>query len=353
MDRTINLMNFTLDIEANIDIYGDREDDGGFVSSTISAPAKHILDSTVLLPEQEPELEPVVKPEEPEPGHGGGFVSSATSAPVKHILDSTVLFAEPVIVLAEPEVRPEAAATVDTNESLPEEEDSFVDVGTNENQSLPVEQVSLLDIDTSDTQSIPVEKVSFLDTNSKKSLQVEHLSLVDDDQPTETEEELPVRKSDEFPVRKSDEFPVRKSDEAARDKFRMEFLVKELKRSESVISTLTQERNQLAEQLEQYQVRNEQQLEEMREYVEKYRLAKMEVRQERNKAESLSNQWRFYRNSRKHTERKTQKISHDIDSFLSSTHLTLPIMKDFILKIKRLLLEDNEDEEIEDFNEKE
>ena len=330
MDRTINLMNFTLDIEANIDIYGDREDDG-VVSSTVSAPAKHILDSTVLLPE--PEL---VKSE-----HGGEFVSSTTSAPVKHILDSTVLFAEPVIVLAEPEVRPEEPATVDTNESLPEEDDSFVDIGTNENQSLPVEQISLLDVDTSDTQSIPAEQVSFVDvdTNTKQSLEVEHLSLVDDDQPRETEP--------------SEELPARRSDEAARDKFRMEFLVKELKRSESMISTLTQERDRLAEQVEQFRVRNEKQLQEMREYVEKYRLAKMEVRQERNKADSLSNQWRFYRNSRKHTERKTQKISHDIDSFLSSNHLTVPAMKDFILKIKRLLVEDNEDEETEDSNEKE
>ena len=75
----------------------------------------------------------------------------------------------------------------------------------------------------------------------------------------------------------------------------------------------------------------------------------MEVRSERMKAESISNQWRFYRNSRKQSEKKTQKIAMDIDTFLSLQNVSIPAMRDFIHKIKRRLLEDYDDtEEIED-----
>ena len=64
------------------------------------------------------------------------------------------------------------------------------------------------------------------------------------------------------------EVPQDKKSDESREQFRMEFLIKQLKKSEFMVSNLNAERDRLAEQIDAIRIQSDKQQEEMREYVE-------------------------------------------------------------------------------------
>lgn len=107
----------------------------------------------------------------------------------------------------------------------------------------------------------------------------------------------------------------------------------EIEEQRKTLAAQLEEKSKVCEQLLQEQAKYNQ---EMLEYLENCRKARNELKHEKTKVESISNQWRFYRNSHKQSEKMKKAIAEEIDNFFDNNgEKTLDQISKFVKQIKR------------------
>ena len=133
---------------------------------------------------------------------------------------------------------------------------------------------------------------------------------------------------------------------------KMEFALKQAKKWEKIVSELSEEKDKLADQLQEIRLVNENQSKEIMNYLEQFREVTNMLKQEKIKVDSMTGQWRYYRNNHKVNEKLKKKLALQIDDFLAHSDVPVEHIREFVDHIKRRLEgEDSEDEDEDKRNE--
>jgi hypothetical protein len=130
-----------------------------------------------------------------------------------------------------------------------------------------------------------------------------------------------------------------------------DFALNQAKRWEKLVEELEAEKNSMATKIEEMAAKPEPVPEstalELTKYLELYREARADLKQEKMKGEAMIGQWRYYRSALKQSEKRKKQITSDAQELLKDPEVDVYLLKKFVAQLKKRLSDEEEDEEEE------